>query len=188
MGKNLIIKGADFSMNSIEGNGYSGTFYLENGGINIVMDYRFTTGRMIGYDDNQIQKRVRMYLDGTRKPLYVPAGYKMKITGVENLLMDYCIYNHDHFADDFKLTSATTANQYGEEIERTSQQEPVHPYFVDTYSHSTSKTFFSLTDGTANTVTIPASNTGRYFAFVAKNSDNTAINVGEFEITFEVFE
>lgn len=182
MGKNLIIKGADFAQNCIEAKGYSGRAYLVITGINIVHNAE-TFGRFVGSEYGMLTNRLSVFRNDNLSLLYVPKGATITLTGVAGLLFDYAVYNQQHNPLDFRMISNSKVMQYG--VETTiSNHQPVHPYMVGTHDGTN---YFTLTDGVVDTVTVAAdSSVDRYFIFMAKKTDNSVITAGEFIIDFEV--
>lgn len=193
MGKNLIIRGGDFSKCGINESSYKGVCALKlNDRFNIIGTGGNTDlfERLIDYDDQSgnIGKRMSIYENDNREILYVPKGATLTLTGVAGLLLDYCVYNRQHDPMSFKINSITSVMQYGNAVSRSGQsQGPAHPYLVGTFSNKDASKYMTFTDGVQNSVTLSADSTqDRYIIFWCKKTDASAINIDNYLITYEV--
>ena len=183
MGKNLIITGADFSENCIENKGYSGRSHIIIYGINIVGANEIA---FFGRLTQGSTTRATILRNDDNALIYVPKGATITLTGVAGLKLDYAAYSQQHNPSDFRTVSASKVMQYGVET-TVSNNKPLHPFMLGSYSNGDSTAYFSLTDGVQDTVTVEADNSSdRYFAFVGRKPDNTTIHDGDFTVDFEV--
>lgn len=94
MGKRIIIQGADFSYNAINGIIYSNIF-MEHGGIDL------TNSNTFG-DKNNSSLSNRL---NTQTSIYVPDGAKLYIKGVTGLKLDYAYYNNSVISHTYMVGS-----------------------------------------------------------------------------------
>lgn len=183
MGKSLIIKGADFSANAVgqAGSVISGTFFLNNHTINIIKG-------------NASEGRVQLpnHDGGARMGIYgadyrlvnVPKGKKIKITGIKDLCLDYIVYSKDHYVPDFGYNGSSYYMQDGVRKEGTVTEK--HPYYIKTFSDGGS--YFSLTNGSQDSVTFENNTNGEWFCFASKNTSNSAIDVNSYNIKYFIMD
>ena len=149
MGKNLIIKGADFSANAIEQEEYS-LFSIENRSLSVVESNvgSLSTATSSNY-------RINMFLTGHR-PILITAGSTITIKGLKGadgqkptLTLDYVYYNNN---DEVTASSSPNVNAVG------------------TASNYVSSDYFPINkDILSDTVTITNDyESDYYFGFVAK--------------------
>lgn len=149
MGKNLIIKGADFSANAIEQEKYF-LFSIENRSLSLLES---NVGSLSTTTSSNY--RINMFLTGHR-PILIPAGSTITIKGLKGvdgqkptLTLDYVYYNNN---DEVTASSSPNVNAVG------------------TASNYVSSDYFPINKNTLlDTVTI-TNNYGSdyYFGFAAK--------------------
>lgn len=149
MGKNLIIKGADFSANAIENEQYE-LFSIENRSLVILQS---SVGSLSTTSSSNY--RINMFLAGHR-PILIPNGKSIKIKGLRGtdgqkptLTLDYVYYSTNQ---EVTASSSPNANAVG------------------TASNYVSDNYFSINRNELLDEVIITNNYGSdyYFGFVAK--------------------
>lgn len=144
--------------------------YMEEKGIYLIPDDggKYTGRKNIESGAN----RVSIYASSDLKCIHIPKGATIVLSGITGLLLDYAAYSQNHSASDYAI-------QWGSSTEK-------HPYFITSFSKLNSANYFTMTDGSVDSLSFTNNTDAEWFIFTAKNKSNTEINVYDYNISYEI--
>lgn len=165
----------------------SGTMSKKLTGINITTNNSgYLKGRLIDYQDSNYGKRLCAFGDGYY-PIIVPSGASVTITGLLGLLTECVRYKELHSVKGFGLTSYGSPSSQGYNYSVLGTITSVNPMFEDNSGGDSSSDWFTLTDGTQNSLTLTNSTNGTlYYAFLFKTTSDGTLDPDDYSLAFEV--